>query len=112
MQHHVLMYFGMADAGRRVCNSIEFQFSDPLSKLATSRTTCYRINKKQRCDAAIGEASQATTNPDRECANHGSVLEYVDHNDIEKSFTSMTEEPAPINFPEHDMTLEQDFVPI
>ena len=80
-----ILVFGMADAGRRVRNSIQFQFSDPLSKLATSRTTRYRIKQKRRCDAAIAEASQATANPDRESANHGSVLEHVYHNDIEKA---------------------------
>ena len=50
----------MAAASRRVHNSIQFQFSDPLSKLATSRTTRYRIKMKRRCDMAIGEAGQAT----------------------------------------------------
>ena len=50
----------MAGASRRIHNSIQFQFSDPLSKLATSRTTRYTIKKKRRCDMAIGEAGQAT----------------------------------------------------
>ena len=102
----------MAGASRRVHNSIQFQFSDPLSKLATSRTTRYRIKKKRRCDMAIGEAGQQTTvNADCECAEH------VEQNDKQEAYTTVTDEP--FNVPEnvvmleqHDVMLEQHFVPI
>ena len=101
----------MAGASRRVHNSIQFQFSDPLSKLATSRTTRYRIKKKRRCDMAIGEAGQATVNADCECAEH------VEQNGKQEACTTVTEEPfnVPENdvmFEQHDVMLEQHFVPI
>ena len=109
VKHHVLVnklfLFEMAGASRRVHNSIQFQFSDPLSKLATSRTTRYRIKKKRRCDMAIGEAGQQTTvNADCECAEH------VEQNDKQEAYTTVTDEP--FNVPENDVMLEQHFVPI
>lgn len=88
---------------------------NPISVFRPTVKTCdklnytLQINKKQRCDAAIGEASQATAtaNADCACANHA---EHVEYNDKQESFTTVTEEP--INVPEHNIMLEQDFVPI
>ena len=88
MKHHVLvnkmLFFEMAGASRRIHNSIQFQFSDPLSKLATSRTTRYRIKKKRRCDMAIGEAGQA-----RDCLVKKLLLEAKRKNFFGKCLTLM-----------------------
>lgn len=84
----------MAEAGR-TRHSLQFQYSDPLSREATSRTTRYRILKKRKHDSRYEH--QEECDKELELSDTDDLRGFFTDLDEEESSTHLTDQPTTSN---------------